>query len=1142
MTCTYSSFARDLAALNAGLTIAATSGGSITIGASRWIACQIKTRGGLTLHTTPVQVTTTSDNRTISVTIAASAIESGDYPMELIISGAATNNVTQMVRLASWRFRDGKTITYTGVGAVVYPGEGTQRSLPHTVTLTQDAHVALSASVAASANLPTGSSLIQGMLRQITATSEVVIYDAEATSGLYTASAGFWRLHLPGFTPVNNGAFSTYYGTAPELEGGCDRLVTELGSGQAINLPAYKFDGSPQDPPLILFLNNGLAVEGGSPLPKGGSLEIQIKMNDADVSSAFAGRISLQLLGYVNRETGVLDTSMAGSAAVWQPGTGAVTLPEDLPRGHAAAYSVALTARKDEILNDRDFNASALADGAVLSTLLYFGGSLGYLSDLWYLLGNTIMPIDDRMILVPLVNGLRRLGGVALVEGYATRKVGTYLVDGVLEDTADQQAAISAALNGAIIMREEGEELAETEALRAIVSTTPGTQSPSAWSSSFSLTSGNQTISIAAISPTAIRSDYPDALLSGNSQGENNVPYYRVYVEAPGPTVYELDTPVVVSPTGTTTIAIASLDDLSSASLPASPNATFGLFGYGSVSGVAASGGSLATGSYRVAIANFYPSPNPEVTAIAHGDIEVLDASVSDLLNQSLPYARLTASFVQPAVTGSVTVDVDNARVFAVGGSVIINNASLVLQGGYEVTAKTDTTLTLTNLGASGSASPGATVPASGFVFPAGAAGPQGPQGDPGSQGDPGADGIDGVDGADGKTVLSGSGAPSGGLGADGDFYINTAATTIYGPKTGGAWGSPTSLIGATGTNGVDGVSGFGLRFTFSTSTSSGPSSGQLRFNNATYSSVTSVFVSEADRTEANITALLAAIADGSPLLVLDDNDTGAFAYFTLTSQTDNGSDRTLTVTHIASAGTLSGNVSLTFAARGATGATGAVSAATALILEEQGSAPSATANQIKIANVNNALQWVDESGNVRTVPISRTGVVREVWLGAGAMTPRTTSGAAVATLESTTNDITYDVLDFDQTTSEGACFQFSFPQAWNAGTIKAKFYWSASAGSGTVTWSLRGGSLADDDAIDTAYGTAQSVTDTLIATGDLHVTTATAAITIAGSPAVDDWCYFEVARDVADTLSADARLIGIKLQYTETATEPSAW
>src|SRR3990172_3418549 len=53
-----------------------------------------------------------------------------------------------------------------------------------------------------------------------------------------------------------------------------------------------------------------------------------------------------------------------------------------------------------------------------------------------------------------------------------------------------------------------------------------------------------------------------------------------------------------------------------------------------------------------------------------------------------------------------------------------------------------------------------------------------------------------------------GTGAPGAGLGADGDFYIDTAADAIYGPKTGGAWGSPTSLIGPAGADGADGGDG----------------------------------------------------------------------------------------------------------------------------------------------------------------------------------------------------------------------------------------------------------------------------------------------------------------------------------------------
>lgn len=57
--------------------------------------------------------------------------------------------------------------------------------------------------------------------------------------------------------------------------------------------------------------------------------------------------------------------------------------------------------------------------------------------------------------------------------------------------------------------------------------------------------------------------------------------------------------------------------------------------------------------------------------------------------------------------------------------------------------------------------------------------------------------------GLTGNGVLSGAGAPSSGLGENGDFYINTTANTIYGPKTAGSWIGPTSLIGPAGTNGT---------------------------------------------------------------------------------------------------------------------------------------------------------------------------------------------------------------------------------------------------------------------------------------------------------------------------------------------------
>ena len=58
------------------------------------------------------------------------------------------------------------------------------------------------------------------------------------------------------------------------------------------------------------------------------------------------------------------------------------------------------------------------------------------------------------------------------------------------------------------------------------------------------------------------------------------------------------------------------------------------------------------------------------------------------------------------------------------------------------------------------------------------------------------------------NTLLSGKGAPKLTLGIDGDFYIDTKAMNIYGPKTKGKWPAAVSLKGTAGTNGTNGTNG----------------------------------------------------------------------------------------------------------------------------------------------------------------------------------------------------------------------------------------------------------------------------------------------------------------------------------------------
>lgn len=91
-----------------------------------------------------------------------------------------------------------------------------------------------------------------------------------------------------------------------------------------------------------------------------------------------------------------------------------------------------------------------------------------------------------------------------------------------------------------------------------------------------------------------------------------------------------------------------------------------------------------------------------------------------------------------------------------------------------------------------------------GSVGATGATGATGPAGPLGSQGP---QGPAGPSGTNGKTLLHGTADPAF-QGVDGDFYINTSANTLFGPKANGTWPVGVSLVGPAGIAGPQGASG----------------------------------------------------------------------------------------------------------------------------------------------------------------------------------------------------------------------------------------------------------------------------------------------------------------------------------------------
>lgn len=167
-------------------------------------------------------------------------------------------------------------------------------------------------------------------------------------------------------------------------------------------------------------------------------------------------------------------------------------------------------------------------------------------------------------------------------------------------------------------------------------------------------------------------------------------------------------------------------------------------------------------------------------------------------------------------------------------------------------------------------------------------------------------------------------------------------------------------------------------------------------------------------------------------------------------------------------------------------------------------------------------------------------GVVgkQTIWIPAQAMLPTVSNGCGVLSqVELTAGQPDLFVLDFDSANDEFSQFQIAMPNQWDKGFISYQIFWTGgTVEANDVIWTLEGVAVADDGTIDVAYGAVISIADTFLSSAnDLMVSAESTALTIAGNPANANICIFRLGRNasnVADTYSADARLIGIKLFF----------
>lgn len=174
-------------------------------------------------------------------------------------------------------------------------------------------------------------------------------------------------------------------------------------------------------------------------------------------------------------------------------------------------------------------------------------------------------------------------------------------------------------------------------------------------------------------------------------------------------------------------------------------------------------------------------------------------------------------------------------------------------------------------------------------------------------------------------------------------------------------------------------------------------------------------------------------------------------------------------------------------------------------------------------------------SGAITLATAVRVIGLQDMWIPAAAFWKNTTNPATGLTqTETTTNKLNHQSYSFgDNATSDKIECSVVMPRNYNNGTIKGTFYWTVASGTGTIIWQLAAVALGDNVALDTAQGTLQAVTDTILTANNLHISPQTPAITVGSTPASTKLIQLRITRDNTDTATVAALFLGLELEYT---------
>lgn len=192
------------------------------------------------------------------------------------------------------------------------------------------------------------------------------------------------------------------------------------------------------------------------------------------------------------------------------------------------------------------------------------------------------------------------------------------------------------------------------------------------------------------------------------------------------------------------------------------------------------------------------------------------------------------------------------------------------------------------------------------------------------------------------------------------------------------------------------------------------------------------------------------------------------------------------------------------------------------------------TASSAALQKTNN----LSDLSNISTARANLGLTTGQIFLSAAGMWPSITNGCGINTQSQTTSNLeNIYTLSFAHSSTSSAEATLVMPWDWNVGTVTAQFYWMANdTTANAVVWGCQGTAYNKGSAIDSPWGTQQTVTDTNASTANqVRISSATGAITIVNASSASSLIQFRIQRlgaNGADTMTTGAQLLGVLITY----------